>query len=155
MLLIDFNQVVISNFMQQVGAHTNVPLGEDILRHMILNTIRLNKQKFAKEDDEIVICCDSKKYWRRDVFPYYKAGRKKDREASGADSGEPVALSTTLWSEGFETVGNTADSGSRYTLTNQAGSAIVESSDGSEDYITRSDSANINGGKINPSIANA
>ena len=85
MLLIDFNQVVISNFMQQVGAHTNVPLGEDILRHMILNTIRLNKQKFAKEDDEIVICCDSKKYWRRDVFPYYKAGRKKDREASGVD----------------------------------------------------------------------
>ena len=85
MLLIDFNQVVISNFMQQVGAHTNVPLGEDILRHMILNTIRLNKQKFAKEDEEIIICCDSKKYWRRDVFPYYKAGRKKDREASGVD----------------------------------------------------------------------
>ena len=100
MLLIDFNQVVISNFMQQVGAHTNVPLGEDILRHMILNTIRLNKQKFAKEDDEIVICCDSKKYWRRDVFPYYKAGRKKDREASGVD-----------WNTMFNTLSLVRDSG--------------------------------------------
>ena len=70
----------------------------------------------------------------------------EDREASGADSGEPVALSTTLWSEGFETVGNTADGGSRYALaasTASGASAIVESSDGSEDYVTRSDGSNI------------
>ena len=70
----------------------------------------------------------------------------EDREASGADSGEPVVLSTTLWSEGFETVGNTADGGSRYALaasTASGASAIVESSDGSEDYVTRSDGSNI------------
>jgi 5'-3' exonuclease len=85
MLLIDFNQVVISNFMTQVGAHTNVPLEEGLLRHMILNTIRLNLQKFGGKSDEVIICCDSKKYWRREVFPYYKASRKKDREASGVD----------------------------------------------------------------------
>jgi len=84
-LLIDFNQVVISNFMTQVGAHTNVPLEEGLLRHMILNTIRLNLQKFRDDHEEVIICCDSKKYWRRDVFPFYKASRKKDREASGVD----------------------------------------------------------------------
>ena len=84
-LLVDFNQVVISNFMAQVGNHTNIPLDESLLRHMILNTIRLNRNKFAGKYDEMVICCDSKKYWRRDVFPYYKASRKKDREASGVD----------------------------------------------------------------------
>jgi len=84
-LLVDFNQVVISNFMAQVGNHTNIPLDESLLRHMILNTIRLNRNKFADKYGEMVICCDSKKYWRRDVFPYYKASRKKDREASGVD----------------------------------------------------------------------
>ena len=85
MLLVDFKQVVISNFMTQVGNHTNIPLDEGLLRHMILNTIRLNRNKFADKYGEMVICCDSKKYWRRDVFPYYKASRKKDREASGVD----------------------------------------------------------------------
>lgn len=85
MLLVDFNQVVISNFMTQVGNHTNIPLDEGLLRHMILNTIRLNRNKFADKHGEMIICCDSKKYWRRDVFPYYKASRKKDREASGVD----------------------------------------------------------------------
>jgi hypothetical protein len=52
---------------------------------MILNTIRVNRQKFAGDCGEMIICCDSKKYWRREIFPYYKAGRKKDREASGVD----------------------------------------------------------------------
>lgn len=71
--------------MMQVGTHTNIPLEEGLLRHMILNTIRLNRNKFADKYGELVICCDSKKYWRREVFPYYKASRKKDREASGID----------------------------------------------------------------------
>lgn len=83
--MIDFNQIVISNFMMQVGTHTNIPLEEGLLRHMILNTIRVNRQKFAGDCGEMIICCDSKKYWRREIFPYYKAGRKKDREASGVD----------------------------------------------------------------------
>lgn len=85
MILVDFNQVVISNFMVQVGAHTNIPLEESMLRHMILNTIRYYRQKFTDDYGELVICCDSKKYWRKEVFPFYKAGRKKDRQSSGVD----------------------------------------------------------------------
>lgn len=85
MLLVDFNQVVISNFMAQVGNHTNIPLDEGLLRHMILNTIRVNRNKFTNQNSNMIICCDSKKYWRKDIFPYYKASRKKDREKSGVD----------------------------------------------------------------------
>jgi hypothetical protein len=84
-LLVDFNQVVISNFMAQVGNHTNIPLDEGLLRHMILNTIRVNRNKFTNQNSNMIICCDSKRYWRRDIFPYYKASRKKDREKSGVD----------------------------------------------------------------------
>jgi len=32
-----------------------------------------------------VIACDNKKYWRKQVFPYYKANRKKARDDSGFD----------------------------------------------------------------------
>lgn len=85
MILVDFNQVVISNFLMQVGSHTNIPLEESMLRHMILNTIRGYRQKFANDYGELVICCDNKKYWRKQVFPFYKAGRKKDRQSSGID----------------------------------------------------------------------
>jgi hypothetical protein len=76
---------VIGNFMMQVGAHTNIPLEESMLRHMILNTIRMYRQRFTEEYGELVICCDSKRYWRKEIFPFYKAGRKKDRQSSGVD----------------------------------------------------------------------
>ena len=34
---------------------------------------------------EVVIACDNRKYWRREIFPHYKASRKKNRDASGHD----------------------------------------------------------------------
>lgn len=85
MILIDFNQVCISSFMTQVGSHTNMKIEEDLIRHMVLNTIRTIRTKFHDKYGEIVICADSRKYWRKDVFPFYKANRKKDRAASDVD----------------------------------------------------------------------
>ena len=85
MILVDFNQVCIANFMMQVGNHTNLKIEEDLIRHMVLNSLRLIRSKFHQEHGELVICADSKKYWRREVFPYYKSNRKKDREKSDVD----------------------------------------------------------------------
>ena len=85
MILVDFNQVCIANFMMQVGNHTNVKIEEDLVRHMVLNSIRLIRSKFSEEFGELVICADSKKYWRREIFPYYKCNRKKDRAKSDVD----------------------------------------------------------------------
>lgn len=85
MIIMDLNQVMIANLMAQIGNHTNMQLEEDLLRHMILNSIRTIRSKFHGEYGELVIACDDKKYWRRDVFPYYKAHRKKAREASELD----------------------------------------------------------------------
>jgi len=84
MILVDLNQVMISNLMQQIGGK-NVPIEEDLVRHMVLNSLRLYKNKFSEQYGDLVICCDDKNYWRRDIFPYYKAHRKKDREQSGLD----------------------------------------------------------------------
>jgi len=62
-------------------------LNEDLVRHQILNSIRSYKQKFSNKYGEIVIACDDKNYWRKDIFPYYKSHRKKDRDASTHDWG--------------------------------------------------------------------
>lgn len=70
--------------MAQLGNHTNAKLDEDLLRHMVLNTIRSLRVKFH-EYGELIICCDDKKVWRKDIFPYYKANRKKAREESEID----------------------------------------------------------------------
>ena len=58
---------------------------EGMLRHMILNSLRFNRNKFNENYGELVICCDGKNTWRRDVFPYYKRNRKESRAASGYD----------------------------------------------------------------------
>lgn len=83
MIIFDFNQIAIANLMEQIGS-SKAPVEESLVRHMILNTIRTNIKKF-REYGEVIIACDNKRYWRRDVFPYYKAHRKKNREASGHD----------------------------------------------------------------------
>ena len=88
MILLDFNQVAISNLFQNLNLSKSsslVKVEEDLLRHMILNTIRgivqYNKDKFGK----LVICCDNKIYWRKEFYPYYKSNRKRDRDNSGLD----------------------------------------------------------------------
>lgn len=82
MILIDLNQVLLSGLMAQISNQKGVELEEGLIRHMILNIIRTHVKNFKNEYGEIVLCCDNRKYWRKDFFPFYKAGRKKTREKS-------------------------------------------------------------------------
>jgi hypothetical protein len=82
MIILDLSQVMLSNIMVQLGNHTNAEIEEGMVRHMVLNSIRSYKTKFGDEYGELVIACDNKNYWRRQLFPYYKANRKKNQEAS-------------------------------------------------------------------------
>jgi 5'-3' exonuclease len=84
MIILDLNQVMISNLMAQIGNYTNTSIEENLFRHMVLNSIRSLKQKFYN-DGELIIACDAKQSWRRDIFPHYKANRKKHRENSEID----------------------------------------------------------------------
>jgi hypothetical protein len=56
MILLDYNQISISNLM--VHMNKNAILEEDLVRHMILNSIRLYKNRFSDKYGEVVICCD-------------------------------------------------------------------------------------------------
>jgi len=85
MIIFDYNQVAISSLMEQIGS-SKKPVEENLVRHMILNVIRTYVKKFKeKYGPEVIIACDNKNYWRREIFPNYKASRKKAREASGHD----------------------------------------------------------------------
>ena len=82
MILIDLNQVMISNLMaQNKGDLTELP-SKDAVRHSILNTIRAFNVKFREEFGEVVLCADAADPWRRDIFPNYKHQRRKGRVES-------------------------------------------------------------------------
>lgn len=79
MILIDYNQIALSNiFMQRLGE-------ESLIRHMILNSIRMYNKKYRDEYGQVVICCDGFNTWRKQYFPEYKASRRKNRESSDMD----------------------------------------------------------------------
>lgn len=85
MIIIDLSQVMISNLMAQLGSYTNIQIEEGLIRHMVLNSIRSYNTKFSKDYGEMIIACDDRNYWRREIFPYYKANRRKAREESEID----------------------------------------------------------------------
>ena len=82
MIIVDVNQIMISNLMVQINGRQAVDLNEDFVRHMILNSLRAHNKKFRKEYGQMVIACDSSNVWRRQAFPNYKAGRKANRAKS-------------------------------------------------------------------------
>jgi hypothetical protein len=84
MILVDLSQVMLSNLMVSMQGHS-VEVEEDLLRHMILNSLRSYNVKFAKEFGEMIITCDAGNNWRKTLFPYYKANRKKNRDQSKLD----------------------------------------------------------------------
>ena len=85
MIIVDLNQIMISNLMVQINGRNAVELSEDLVRHMVLNSLRGHYKRFRREYGEMIIACDSGNVWRREVFPNYKAGRKKVRDKSGHD----------------------------------------------------------------------
>ena len=65
---------------------------------MILNSIRSYNVKFRNDFGEMIIACDAGNNWRKQVFPYYKANRKKNRENSELN-----------WNAVFETLNKVRD----------------------------------------------
>jgi 5'-3' exonuclease len=84
MILVDLNQVLLAGLMAQI-ANQKGKLDEHLIRHMVLNIIRNHVKNFRAEYGEVVLCCDNRKYWRKEYFPFYKASRKKNRDKSNLD----------------------------------------------------------------------
>lgn len=83
MILVDYSQVALSNILSfQRELKGNEEEVKNLIRHVTLSTLKSYKKKYGKEYGELVICCDGRKYWRREIFPHYKANRKKARDNS-------------------------------------------------------------------------
>ena len=82
MILLDYSQIALSNIIVQ---RLN---DESMIRHMILNSIRMYNKKYRDQYGQMVICADGMNTWRKDYFPNYKANRRKNRQESDQDWNE-------------------------------------------------------------------
>ena len=89
MILVDFSGLAIATIV------VNKVDDEDLLRHMILNSLRMYRNSYKDKFGELVLCCDGKNNWRRGYYPQYKANRKKKREQDTFD-----------WAKAFEILTN-------------------------------------------------
>ena len=80
--LVDFSQIFIGSYMT-ASKFTSVDM--DVIRPAVLNVLRLYRTKFVSEFGELILCCDDRKSWRKELFPNYKASRKKTRSAAPID----------------------------------------------------------------------
>ena len=84
MILVDMNQISLASLMMHLHMNKG-ELEEEMVRHMILNSVRMYRTMFNEDYGEIVLTYDSRAYWRREVFPQYKHSRRKGREEDGKD----------------------------------------------------------------------
>lgn len=87
MILIDYSQVSLANILsfKKELMSGDAKATTDLIRHATLATLKSYKKKYGKDYGDIVVCCDGRNYWRRQYFEYYKASRKKNRDASDLD----------------------------------------------------------------------
>ena len=71
------NQISLASMMMHLHMSESKEIDEKVVRHMILNSLRMYRTRFSSEFNELVLCYDSKHYWRRDYFTEYKFGRRK------------------------------------------------------------------------------
>lgn len=101
-ILIDLSQVALGAcyaFKEQLNTHATKQDREqavNIVRHVILSQLKYYNTTYKQQYGKLIICCDGKNYWRKKVFPYYKANRKNMRSKIDLD-----------WPLVFETINQT------------------------------------------------
>ena len=84
MILVDMNQISLASLMMSLHMNKG-ELDDEMVRHMILNSVRGYRTMYNEDYGELVLTYDSRAYWRKQIFPQYKANRKKSREEDNRD----------------------------------------------------------------------
>lgn len=74
MILVDYNAIAIGTVMV-----LDDPMNEYMLRHQILNSLRMYNKKHRDRFGKMVVCGDGRS-WRREIFPQYKFKRREGRD---------------------------------------------------------------------------
>ena len=87
MIILDYSQIALSNilpFQNDIKRQSPEEI-KNLIRHTTLSTIKSYKKRYGNEYGEVVIACDGRNYWRKSIFPHYKAHRKANRDKSDLD----------------------------------------------------------------------
>jgi 5'-3' exonuclease len=98
MILIDLSQIMVASTMMSMGKDQS-QVDISMVRHMVLNSLRMYRSKYHKEYGELILCCDGRHSWRREHFPQYKAARKTNRDADSRDWTQIFSCLDTIKSE--------------------------------------------------------
>ena len=98
MILIDLSQIMVASTMMSMGKEES-EVDIDMVRHMILNSLRMYRSKYYDEYGELILCCDGRHSWRREHFPQYKAARKSNRDADNRNWTQIFGCLDTIKSE--------------------------------------------------------
>ena len=83
MIIYDFSNIVVGAAMEYYNT-TGIQADLPLLRHLALNAIisdKVKKQQYLGSLG-VVLAFDGRGYWRKQIFPYYKASRAKAKEES-------------------------------------------------------------------------
>ena len=83
MILVDANQIAISHLMVRHKIEDGINV--ETVRRSIVRVLARIEKKYGLEYGKMVLCYDDKDYWRRQVVPFYKQNRKKERANSKYD----------------------------------------------------------------------
>jgi len=82
MILIDMNQIMVSHIIGGLKDHARPDINS--ARRSIIRALHRVRCAFPTMG-EIILCYDSRTYWRKELFPHYKANRKAERISSGVN----------------------------------------------------------------------
>jgi len=94
MIIIDYNGIAIGSIVAE-----KLDADENLIRHVILNRIRMYRKKFGQKYGEVVVATDGMKNWRYDIYPQYKAKRKDSRKESKTDWKEVFRITNAVREE--------------------------------------------------------
>ena len=79
MILVDYSGIAMGALFARGGGDE-----EPLIRHFILNSLRMYNVKHRDEYGRMIICGDGGS-WRKDYYPEYKASRKTNRDKDSRD----------------------------------------------------------------------
>ena len=96
MILIDYSQIAIAAIIREMHNDDDYSFSDSMCEHIIWSSLRKYNQMFKSEYGNIVVCCDGKNSWRKQLFPNYKANRKKNRDDDIVDWDALYAISNKV-----------------------------------------------------------
>ena len=71
--------------MAQTRGQSDINPDKDMIRHMVINSLRGFSLKFKNTYGKMVLCADAAYPWRREIYPNYKHARRQNRVDSATN----------------------------------------------------------------------